>query len=446
VRAIVLLIGIVAGLAITFPHPFVGVLLWAWFALQNPHQEAYGAIQSLPLNFVIAAVTVGALLFSRERKLPTLGTIPVLLLVFVAWITFNSFFAFSPSWSWPIWSRTWKIFAFGLIVAATATDRKRLYALTWACVVALFYYGVKGGLFTIATGGNFHVYGPPGTIIGDNNQLAVALLMTLPLANYLRGEVSNKIVALALTCGSLLTVVAVLGTYSRGAFIGLGVLAFLALLRTRNRFLYLGLIAILCVFALNFMPSGFFDRMHSIGKAQDDSSFTGRVFAWRVAVNYAADHFPFGAGFYGPQLAGVFHAYFPNEFIHAAHSIYFQVLGEHGFIGDAIYLKLIGAGFLKCSQIIRRARKIPHLAWARDLGIALQASLLVFCVSGAALSMAYYDLFIIELAMLLPLEEIVKASGTKRRSSPWGETPAKSPSEPWHGEHAPGAILLAEES
>jgi putative inorganic carbon (HCO3(-)) transporter len=417
-RALVLLIGLTIGIGLTFPFPFVGVLLWAWFTLQNPHQEAFGIVTSLPLNFIIASVTILAILIGKERQLLPIKPLTILLLVFLAWITFNSFFAFDPGWSWPYWSRTWKIFAFGLVVAATANSRVRLYSLVWISVISLFYYGVKGGLFTIATGGSYHVYGPPGTIIGDNNQLAVALLMTLPLANYLRNQVQSKYVATALLVSSILTVIAVIGTYSRGALIGLGVLGVLMLLRTRNRFLYLAVVAILGVFAFSFMPSGYFNRMHSIGNAEDDSSFTGRLMAWRVAYMYASDHFPFGAGFYGPQLGTLFHAYFPNEYLHAAHSIYFQVLGEHGFIGLSIYLILIAVSFATCTQSIRRSRNIPSLQWARDLAVALQASLLVFCVSGAALSMAYYDLFIIEVAMLIPLRELIGSKAKRQFSLP----------------------------
>lgn len=414
-----------AALGLTLPHPFVGVLLWAWFTLQTPHQEAFGFIQSAPLNFIIACVTAAALLLSRERKFPPLGATSILLVVFLIWTTFNSFFAFDPSFSWPLWSRVWKAIAFGLIVAATANTRARLYALVWVAVISLFYFGVKGGLFTLMTGGNYHVLGPDQSMIGDNNQLAVALLMTLPLANYLRLQVANKYVAALLAIGSVLTFVAILGTYSRGGLVGLAVLALLMLMRSKNRIVYLAVVTVLCVSALYFMPTTFFDRANTLGAVQDDASFQGRLFAWRVAYMYATDHFPFGAGFAGPQLAAVFHHYFPGESLHAAHSIYFEVLGEHGYIGLAIYLLLLAATFLSCTRIIRRTRKDPAWLWAKDLAIALQSSLLVFCVAGAALSMAYYDLFIIEVMMLLALQEIV----TRKAKRPTWEAVNAQPVE-----------------
>lgn len=426
-RAIVLLLGIAASLGFAFPHPFIGVLLWAWFTLQNPHMEAFGFVQSAPLNLIIACATFAALAFSRERKLPPQGVIVTTLVLFALWMTFNGFFAFNPAYSWPLWLRVAKILVFGLVVAAMASSRLRLYALAWITLVSLYYYGVKGGLFTILTGGNYRVFGPPDTVIGDNNQLAVALLMVMPLANYLRGQLENKYLAVLLALASLVTALAVLGTYSRGALIGLGAMVLVMLLRTRRRFIYIGIVGVVTTFALYFMPASFFNRMNTLGSMQDDASFQGRLHAWHVAFGYASDHFPFGAGIYGAQLAGVYHTYYPNDLgLHAAHSIYFQVLGDQGFIGLIIYLMILATAFLTCAKIIRRARSEPALQWAKDMAIALQTSLVVFCVAGAALSMAYYDLFVIELGMILALQEIVTRD-TKQRG--WSPFPPSSETE-----------------
>ena len=406
-RSYALLLAILAALGMTVRFPFVGVLLWTWLSLQSPHMDAWGLVNSVPTNLIVAVVTILSLAFSKENKLPPSGVITGTLIAFMVWMTFNSFFAYDPSWSWPIWDRTWKIFLLGLLVAATAHNRTRMHAVLWVAVISLFFYGVKGGVFTITTGGHNHVLGPGNTIIADNNQLAVALLMSLPLANYLRIHTVDKRIKGLLLAGIILTVIAVLGTYSRGAIIGLGALGALFLLRTRNKILYLMLAAVVLGFAINFMPDQFFDRVNSINDLKTDASFQGRLMAWQVAFHYAVDHFPFGAGFYGTQLAGVFHTYFPGEETHAAHSIYFQVLGEHGFPGLVIYLILIASAFLLCFRIIGKARKQPETRWIADMAVALQASLFVFCVAGAGLSMAYYDLFVIEVLMLLPLRSLV---------------------------------------
>jgi hypothetical protein len=45
-----------------------------------------------------------------------------------------------------------------------------------------------------------------------------------------------------------------------------------------------------------------------------------------------------------------------------------------------------------------------------------QISLVAFCVGGAALSMAYYDVFFVVVALLLPLEEIVRSTVAARNA------------------------------
>lgn len=418
-RELVLVIAIVAGLWMTLRWPFVGVLLWEWFTLQNPHQETYGFISFA--NLAIALVTLIAWSLSKERKAPPNGFILWAVIIFIFWTTLGGFFAFKPDWSWDYWDRTWKTFALGILLAATVTNRVRVQAVIWVAVVSLFYYGVKGGLFTILTGGHNHVLGPPGTMINDNNQLAVAMLMSLPLAHYLRGQSLNTWVRRGLLVGMILTVIAVIGTYSRGALVGLAALGLVGLLRMKRRVTYIAVASVLIVFTVNFMPDKYFSRMNtmnSVESVQSDESFKGRLTAWEVAYYAARDRFPFGAGFYGPQLGPFYHAYFPTEQNHAAHSIYFQVLGEHGFIGLAIYLSIIVAAFIKGSRIIRLARRMADKRWLADLGVALQASLIVFCVSGAALSLAYYDLFVIVVCLLLPLWEMARPARLKPQYRP----------------------------
>jgi probable O-glycosylation ligase (exosortase A-associated) len=359
------------------------------------------------------------------------------MLLFLAWTTFNSFFAFNPDWSWPYWDRTWKTFALGFFVAMLATNPVRVHAIVWAVVLSLFYFGVKGGGFAILHGGANLVLGPVSTIIGDNNQLALALLMALPLANYLRRLSANRYVSWGLLAGMVLTLVAVIGTYSRGAFIGLCALGIAGLFRSQNKFLYLIFAGAVGILIVHLMPQALWDRMATISVAKSDPSFHGREVAWQVAYRYAVDHFPFGAGFYGPQLSGVFHAYFPQEESHAAHSIFFQVLGEHGFIGLAIYLLIIVGAFLKCSSIVRAARTKARLEWAADLASMIQISLFVFCVAGAGLSMAYYDVFVICVGLLVAVGEIVRPAPSSAANRSVTDRPL---SDPLFGQH-PDEVL-----
>jgi probable O-glycosylation ligase (exosortase A-associated) len=402
-RDLVFVFAVLAGIGAGLVSPFAAILVWTWLSVMSPQVETFGFAQTLPLNLVVAIVAIGGLILSRERKLPIGDGLIWLSCAFLAWCTFNGFVAVDPDWSWPYWDRTWKIFALGLLVATAALSRARIHALVWMIVVSLFYYGVKGGVFTLMTGGGGHVYGPASSIIGDNNQLALALLMALPLANYLRSQSANRWVRNLLLLGMGLTVVAILGTYSRGGFIGLAVLCIAGWTKVRRKFAFLVITLMVMVPALMAMPASFYQRLQSIHQYDTDSSFQGRVKAWHVAYDYARDHFPFGAGFYGPQRANVFHLYYPDEMPHAAHSIYFQVLGEQGFVGLALYLALLGVAFVKSFRLARRLKSQPGQQSYAELVGMMQLSLLVFCLSGAALSMAYYDVFIIFVGMLVAL-------------------------------------------
>jgi putative inorganic carbon (HCO3(-)) transporter len=137
-----------------------------------------------------------------------------------------------------------------------------------------------------------------------------------------------------------------------------------------------------------------------------DSSFQGRLDAWRVATYVALDRFPFGAGFYAPQLQVIFNHYLPEATPHAAHSIYFQVLGEHGFIGLALYLAILVLGLRNAKRVIRQTRDVPGLEWAHHLARMIRTSLIGYYVGGAALSMAYFDGYLIMFAILSCLREL----------------------------------------
>ncbi len=393
-------------LPVILRFPACGVLAWAWFSILSPHQQVYGFAHGQPFGMAIALATLIGWLASSERKRWTPDAMPWLMLLFFAWLTFNSAFAPYPDWSWPLWNRTARIMVFVLLVFVLMTTKARIHALVWVLVACIGYFGIKGGVFTLTSGGSAIVYGPPDTLLFDNNQLAAAVVMTLPLVNYLRLQTRAAWLRLGLAGAMALQVLMVFGSYSRGAVIALGAMLAMFWWRSDRKILYGVLAAVVVVGGLSVMPESFFQRMSTIQDASQDASFHGRVVAWQVATLYALEHFPFGAGFAAPQLPAIFNHYFPDETPHAAHSIYFEVLGEHGFPALAIYLTMLALGLRNCFVIARRTRGRPGLRWAYDLARMLQVSLVSFFVGGAALSMAYFDAFLALLALISTLREL----------------------------------------
>ncbi len=429
-RDIFLVAAIGLGLIGTLRNPFVGILLWAWFTCMVPNQETFGFAQTAPLNLIVVVVTVLAWLVSREPKFPPLSGLVVALFMFLIWMTINGFLAVDPAWSWPLWDRTWKIIALGLMIIPLASTKSRMHALVWVVVLSLVYYGIKGGAFTILMGGGGKVMGPDNSTIGDNNHLAVALAMILPLANYLRMHTADRRVRYALLGGIALSAIAILGTYSRGGLVTLAGLAAMTWLRTRNRLVYPIAAALVLVPVMWIMPQAYDDRIATLKTADSDQSFQGRVTAWHVAWDYASDHFPFGDGFSGAELPQVYNRYYPGVETHAAHSIYFQVLGDNGFPGLVIYLAIILGAFFASSRTKSLARGSPDLRWAYDLADMMQLSIFAFCIGGSALSLAYYDVFFIEVGLAVALRVYVAKRVAKERPAAWRKRNQPSVAKP----------------
>lgn len=420
-RDYALLAFIVGALPFVFQRPFIGVLLWVWFTCQQPHQEAWGFASMFRLNLIIVIVTGIGLLNSKEWKWPPIDLTLGLLIALLAWMTFMTVISVYPSASWQIWDQVWRVLILAFVVASIADSKVRIHAIIWIMTLSIVYYGVKGGIFTIQTGGVFHVFGPEGTIIGDNNHLALALLMALPLLNYLWRQSQSPWIRHGLVAAMVLCFVSVAGSYSRGAYIAMVGLAIAAWWRSKNRLLYPFVVATVAIPVLNFMPQSFYDRIDTISSAETDGSFMGRVEAWNVAYLSAVEYFPFALGFNGAQQQETVLRYLPNATsAHAAHSIYFQVLGDNGFIGLGMYLTIIALLFYNCSKVIWTTRNLPEWFWARDLAGMIQLSMVAFCTGGAGLSMAYYDVIFLYIGVLTVLRRMTKSLEAPRWSPALG--------------------------
>jgi probable O-glycosylation ligase (exosortase A-associated) len=403
--ALTLALVVLGPLALRFP--FVGVYLWVWLSLMNPHRLTYGFAEFLQFNMVIAGLTLLGCLFTSEKLRLRATPVTIFIAVFSIWITITTIFAPVPEVTNPLWSRNIKILFLMVLVIALITSRHRLNGLMWVMAVSLAYYGIKGGGFMILTGGNSIVFGPFRTMIADNNALSLALIMTLPILNYLRLHTHQPLLKLGLIGTMVLTLAAVIGSYSRGGFIAMAAMLGFLWLKGRSKLATaaLGIVAVGTV--LVFMPAKYMERINTIDDAMEDSSFRGRLDAWEVAFHTANDRL-LGAGFDGPRQDIVWKEYLPERTPRASHSIYFMVLGEHGYIGFVIYMLLCFAAWRNFSHVLALTRDRPELLWARDMASMLQVSMLGFLVGGAALPMAYYDGFLIIMAAGVCLRGVVE--------------------------------------
>ncbi|MCW5623689.1 MAG: putative O-glycosylation ligase, exosortase A system-associated [Burkholderiales bacterium] len=212
IRDILLAILVAVGVFLALGKPWRGVLLWVWLSVMNPHRLTYGFMWSAPVAAVAALVTLGSLVFTRDKiSLPICA--PILFLAgFVAWMSIGLPFSIHPDQVIPQYSKVMKIILMTFVAAAALSSRKHVHYLTWMLVLSLGFYGVKGGLFTLANGGNYMVRGPDGSFIGPNNELALALTMTVPLMRYLQLQETRRWMRNALSGAMLLTAFSILGS------------------------------------------------------------------------------------------------------------------------------------------------------------------------------------------------------------------------------------------
>lgn len=419
-RDIVVTLLVFGSLPFFFKKPIIGLLMWVWISVMNPHTQSWGFASSFPFAAIIAAMLLAALLVSKEPKNLPLTAVTGTFIAFFIWINISTLFALQPDLVYEQWVKVVKIMLMILVTLMVLKTREHVQAFMWVLVVSLAFYGVKGGLFTLTSGGHYRVWGPVGTFIGGNNEIALALIMVIPLMHYLQLITPNKWIRHGMTVSILLCALAAIGSYSRGALLAIAAMAFFMWLKSSKK-LVLGMLMVMTIpVLLIFMPDQWGERMDTISTYQEDSSAMGRINAWIMAYNLAMDRPLVGGGFEIYDLQ-TFERYAPIPTdVHAAHSIYFQALGEHGFVGLGLYLLF---GFLcwrSCAWIMRNTAKREDLKWAYHLAAMSQVSIIGFAVGGAFLSLLYFDVPYYLMAAIVTtriiVEKELKAAGAPTSS------------------------------
>lgn len=401
-RDILVMLIFVSGTILAFKRPYIAVLLWVWISVMNPHRLGWGFAYSLPFAMAAAGILVMSMLFNSS-KVRWNFTFPMhLLLALIAWMSVTTAFSIVGDESISRYVKVLKVLLVLIPFAAVVRTRQQIFELVVLLTGSLSFFGIKGGIFTILSGGGARVWGPDSSVIEGNNELAVALIMTVPLLYFLGTQISllqtlpviskipEKWLKRFLNMSMFLSLVAALGSHSRGALLAMIAMGGVLWWRSKSKVYLLAVAIIVTLMAVMFMPGEWSSRMGTIQTYEQDGSAMGRINAWTMAYNIANDRIT-GAGFVTDDRL-VFQQYAPDpRIILVAHSVYFQILGEHGYIGLLLYLSFWISTYRLAGRIIKQAIGFDDLAWASSLANMIKASLLGFAVGGAFLSLAYWD-------------------------------------------------------
>ena len=438
IRDVLLTVVVFVSLPICILKPWVGMLVWSWIGYMNPHRLTWGFSRNIPFAFMVAIAVMFGFLFTKDRySLPRTREVFLLLLL---WATFflSTLFAVYPEDAWIQLSKVSKILLMTFMTLLLFQDTKKVTMLLWVIALSIGFFGLKGGIWAVLTGGQNMVLGPPNSFIAGNTEIGLALNMVLPILLFLRHETSRPWLRHVLLAIFAFSIIAVLITYSRGAFLGLAVVLSVLFLKGRSKVIVLLILCVGFFLAAMYLPEKWVGRMETIKTYEQEGSAMGRLRAWEMAWKLALDRPSLGAGFraFQPEMYERYLPEVPKTNVDA-HSIFFQVLAEHGFIGLILYSGLILTTMLSLRKMIAKSRKNPSLEFIWNCSRCMEGSLIGYVVSGLFLSMSYFDLFYQFVAIVIILKQLARAEERKinpKLSKHWepeaSEPVAASPEAP----------------
>ena len=286
-RDILLILIVTAGCLAALRRPWIGVMLWTWLSIMNPHRYTWGIAYDAPLAAVAAVSVMLGLLMTKERESPFKASPAIWLAIFMLWMTLSWLVGIDPVDDYEQWKKVMKIDIMILISFMLLKSKKHIFALAWVVTGSLALLGLKGGVFTLTSGGGFRVWGPPGSFIEDNNEMALALVMTIPLVRFLQLQLIKAWARHAMTATMVLCAAAALGSQSRGALVAITAMVAFLWWNGKNKIQSAVLIALVSIPLIMFMPESWTARMNTMENYEEDRSVLGRFSAWWSAWNSA---------------------------------------------------------------------------------------------------------------------------------------------------------------
>ncbi len=430
-----------AFIGIGFRKPFLFVLCFCYIDIVAPQRLSYFLINSIPISLIVFGLAIIGWLTAddkRDTRWSGRQTLLVALLLYCWMTTINADFPVEAAdkWSW-----VWKALVWAIFLPLTLRTKLRIEALALILLLSAASIAIAGGIKTAAGGGG---YGTLQLLLNENyglyegSTMSCVAISIIPLILWYRrhGTIFPPDWMVSLFCFALILACALLpvGTQARTGLICLVVLALLSLRAVKHRFLYIAGAGLLAVAAIPFLPQSYTDRMETIRGYKSDQSASTRVAVWAWTWEYAKDN-PMGGGFNAflqnrvrvekeassPQeTASVY-----EEESRAYHSSYFEMLGEQGYPGTALWLLLHLSGLFQMERIRRRylLTRRGEEQWIAPLATALQHGHIVYLVGSLFVAIAFQPFIYMMLALEIGLTTYCRR---REKESGWRPLTARS--------------------
>lgn len=435
-RDLMFLAGFIVLLPMAFSNAMAAYLIWGWTALIAIDNYLFGFMQGFRLNLIFGLIALAMILLKRDtvrgNPLSDSGTF-ILIALFLLQATISSLFAYSGNTNnWVLYERLAKGLLFAFAMPLVVVGRYRIHAVVVMLCLGLGFHGLIDGLKFLSSGGVHIVRG--FIKFGDNNHFAVILVLVIPFLLYLSRYSNSKLFRLAALFAAFTNIAAIIGTHSRGGLVALLATSAWLIIVTRQRLAGIALFTGGLALVVALAPSNWTARMETIQTADQDSSFMSRVEAWQVSSAIALSNPLTGGGLHAVQMQSVWEQFrgskgllpfvdvgFVSDRLRAAHSIYFEVLGDMGFIGFFLFVAILVNGIWNSRRIGELVKgREQEFEWAIDLSRALTAVIFGFLVGGLTVSLAYSEV----IYMVIMLTEVLRREVANAVTTP----PAGAPS------------------
>ena len=422
-------------------RPFIFVLGYVYIDIVSPQRLSYYLLNSVPISLIFCALAVGGWLLADDKRGARFGMRQTLLVLLLGWAAWTTGHADFPIQAQDKWEWVWKALAFAIFLPLTLRTKLRIEALLLFMILSASSIIIVGGIKTLASGGG---YGSLNLMVDNNSGLyegstiSTVAIAIIPLILFLAkfgtiylADWRVKAFAYALIFACLLIPI---GTEARTGLICIALLAVLMLRATKRRALYLMLIGVAGLIAVPLLPKGFTNRMDTITEYQADSSASTRIAVWKWTWDYVKEN----------PLGGGFNAYLQNKLTidkvattsegsvatqeydqaRAYHSSYFEMLGEQGFPGFAMWLLLHLLGLIRMEMLRRRFLKAEgDRAWIAPLATALQHGHLIYLVGSLFVGIAFQPFIYMLIAVQIGFDNYVRRHVRGERQEPFVTAP-----------------------
>jgi probable O-glycosylation ligase (exosortase A-associated) len=428
VRDIILLAGTGIAALVGLFRPSFGLLTFIFLGVFGPQSLTWGFARTFPFSQVIAVSTLLGICFSSERK--TMPGQRELLLLVLLWIFMgiSTLFALEPDKASEQYLNISKIFSMIVITCVLINTEAKLRSLIRVIGLSLGFYGLKGGVFAVASGGALVVFGPESTFLYANNSIGLALAMNIPILLYLLKREQSSWLRFLIRAMVIFSYPAIICTYSRGAWIGMGVATLLSVLQSRKKFIAVGAATLVTMLLVAILPQVTPDRLKhrydDLIDYDEEDSAQSRFWNWEFCkrVGFARPFTGGGFDFYKLETYARYYPEFQERWpgkVWSCHSMWLTVFGEQGVIGSVIWLSLLACCMRSLKRFGLNAVSAGEKQSRLDFVNMVKSSMVTYFVVGTFLDAAYFDLFYYFIAFVVIQKGIIAATA---KDAAWTKT------------------------